>query len=54
MVADGVATAVMSLGEKKGLKFAKDNDFAVVMFIKTNDNKIINVVSPKAKKLIEQ
>ncbi|MBR5598771.1 MAG: FAD:protein FMN transferase [Alphaproteobacteria bacterium] len=54
MIADGLATAIMSMGEKEGLEFAEFNDLAVFMFVKTEDNKIKNIVSNKAKKLIEQ
>ena len=54
MIADGIATAIMSLGKEKGLDFAKNNDIAVIMFVKTEDGKIENIVSPRAKRLIEQ
>ena len=54
MTADGLATAIMSMGEEKGLKFANNNNLAVIMFVKTEDDKIKNIVSQKAKKLIEQ
>lgn len=54
MFADGIATAIMSLGEEKGLALAKNNDLAIIMFVKTENNQIINIVSPKAKKLIEK
>ena len=54
MTADGLATAIMSMGEEKGLKFANNNNLAVIMFVKTEDNKIKNIVSQKAEKLIEQ
>ena len=54
MIADGLATAIMSMGEEKGLKFANNNNLAVIMFVKTEDDKIKNIVSQKAKKLIEQ
>ncbi|MBQ8784936.1 MAG: FAD:protein FMN transferase [Alphaproteobacteria bacterium] len=54
MIADGLATAIMSMGEEKGLNFANNNKLAVIMFVKTEDNQIKNIVSQKAQKLIGQ
>lgn len=52
MKADGYATALMSMGEKKGLTFANKNQLAVILFIKDGNNHIKTLYSKAAQKLI--
>ena len=54
MIADAEATAIMSMGEKKALQYANDNDIAVIMFIRKTDGSLDVVVSKKAEKLINK
>lgn len=37
MTADGLSTAIMVMGPEQGLTFAKENDLAVMMIVKTED-----------------
>lgn len=52
MEADAVATAVMSMGESKALKFANDNNLSVIMFVKDRNDNMKTLVSNRAKKII--
>lgn len=52
MTADGLATAIMSMGEKKADNFIRGNKLAVIMFVKDEDGKISPIVSSEAQKLI--
>lgn len=52
MDADAIATAVMSMGENKALKFANDNNIAVIMFVRDGEDNMQTILSEKAKKLI--
>jgi len=54
MTADGLATAIMSMGEKKADDFVRRNRLAVVMFVKDENGKISSIVSPAAEKFILQ
>ena len=46
--ADGLATAIMSMGEKKASAFIKQNNLPVVMFTKDENGKLESWVSPAA------
>lgn len=52
MEADAVATAVMSMGEKKALKFANDNQLAIIMFVRDKEDNLQTIISEKAKKIV--
>lgn len=52
MDADAIATAIMSMGENKALKFANDNNLAVIMFIRDGEENIQTILSTKAKKIV--
>ena len=52
MNADALATAAMSMGETKALKFAADNNLALVMFVRQEDGSLKTLVSDKAKKIL--
>lgn len=52
MDADAIATSIMSMGEKKALKFANDNKIAVIMFVRDGDENMQTILSEKAKKLV--
>ncbi|MBE6452071.1 MAG: FAD:protein FMN transferase [Alphaproteobacteria bacterium] len=52
MEADAYATAIMSMGEDKGLQFANDNLLAVILFIHTQKDKFKTVLSSQAKKIL--
>lgn len=52
MKADAYATALMSMGEKKGLNFADKNDLAAILFVKDKNGKITVLFSKQAQKLI--
>ncbi len=52
MSADAYATALMAMGENKALNFANNNNLAVILFVRDNDNNIKSMVSNEAKKLI--
>lgn len=54
MTADGLATAIMSMGEKKAGDFIRRNRLAVVMFVKDENGKISPIISPAAEKIILQ
>lgn len=54
MVADAMATAFMAWGDKKALKYANDNDVAIVMFVKGPDDDLKVITSKKADKLIKR
>ncbi len=51
MIADGIATAIMSMGEKKAADFIRRHNLAVIMFIKDNNGEITSTVSDAARKL---
>lgn len=50
--ADAMATAIMSMGDKKGLTFANNYNIPVIMFIRSDDGFQI-MLSKKAQKMIE-
>lgn len=52
MEADAYATALMSMGETKGLKFADKNNLAVILFIKDGNGQINSLYSKQAQELI--
>lgn len=52
MHADALATAIMAMGEKKGLAFANNNKLAVVLFVREDDNTFKALLSAEAKKLL--
>lgn len=52
MAADAYATALMAMGENKALNFANNNNLAVILFVRDNDNNIKTMVSNEAKKII--
>lgn len=54
MNADGLATAIMSMGEKKSENFIRNNKLAVVMFVKDENGTISPIISDAAQKLIKQ
>lgn len=54
MHADAMATAIMAMGEKKGLAFANNNNLAAVLFVREGDNQFKALISKNAKKLLEQ
>ena len=54
MHADALATAIMAMGEKKGLAFANNNNLAAVLFVREGDNQFKALISKKAEKLLEQ
>ncbi len=51
MRADAMATAIMSMGEKKSYNFIKQNNLPVVLFIKDESGNLQSWVSDAAKKL---
>lgn len=53
MVADAYATALMSMGEEKGLRFANRNKLAAILFVRDSNNNIVALVSNEAKKLLD-
>lgn len=53
MTADGLATAIMVMGEKEGLNFANRNKIPAVFFVRTDNNDYEMIVSQSAKKLLE-
>lgn len=52
MEADALATAAMAMGEEKALQFANDNNLALVMFVRQNDESLKTLISTNAKKII--
>ena len=52
--ADAYATAIMSMGEEKGLKFANDYKLPVIMYIRTDDGDLRSIITEEAKKYIEE
>jgi len=52
MHADALATAIMAMGEKKGLAFANKNNLAVVLFVREENNTFKPLFSNEAKKLL--
>ncbi len=51
MTADGLATAIMSMGEQKASEFIRSNNLAVIMFVKDDKQNITPIISEAAKKL---
>ena len=51
MLADGLATAIMSMGEKKARDFIRNNNLATVMFVRDENKNITPIVSEAAAKL---
>ncbi len=49
MKADAYATALMSMGEEKGMKFADKNGIAAILFIKNKNGNITVLFSKQAK-----
>ncbi len=54
MYADALATAIMAMGEKKGLTFANNNNLAAILFVRDGDNQFKAILSKNAKKLLER
>lgn len=52
--ADALATAIMAMGEKQGLKFANDNKLFVILFIREDGNNFKALLSNKAQKELEE
>ena len=50
--ADALATAIMSMGDKKGLTFANNYNIPVIMFVRTEDG-FQTLLSNKAQKMLE-
>lgn len=53
MDADAYATAIMSMGEKKGLTFANNYNLAVIMFVHTNNDGFETIISKAGNKFIK-
>ena len=53
MHADALATAIMAMGERKGLNFANENNLAVVLFVREDNNAFRALLSDEAQKLLE-
>ena len=51
MNADGLATAIMSMGEKKAIDFIKDKNLAAVLFVRDEKGDIYPIISAKASKM---
>ena len=54
MIADGLATAMMVMGETKALNFANRNNIAAIFFVRDEDGNPISLLSKKAKNLLEK
>lgn len=54
MMADGLATAIMVMGEEDGLKFANRNNIPAVFFVRTDNNGYEMLVSQSAEKLLKK
>ena len=54
MNADAYATAIMSLGEDEGLKFAKQYKLPIIMFVRTDDGGLETIITPEAKPYLEK
>lgn len=52
MMADGLATAIMTMGAKEGLAFANRNKIPTILFVRNPDDSFKMIVSNDAKKLI--
>ena len=53
MHADALATAIMAMGERKGPNFANENNLAVVLFVREDNNAFRALLSDEAQKLLE-
>ena len=51
MMADAYATAIMAMGEVKGLEFANNHNISAILFLRNNNDKIKIIFSDKANKL---
>ena len=51
MTADGLATAIMSMGERKADEIIRRYNLAVIMFVKDENGTLSPIISPAAKKL---
>lgn len=51
MMADGLATAIIAMGEEKAKGFIAQNNLAAVMFVKDEDKNIVPIISDAAQKL---
>lgn len=54
MNADAYATAIMSLGEDEGLKFAKQYNLPIIMFVRTDDGGLKTIITPEAEPYLEK
>ncbi len=54
MTADGLATAIMSMGESKAANFISSNKLAVIMFVKDENGSISPIISDAAQKFLKQ
>ena len=54
MTADGLATAVMAMGEDKGMKFINKNNLPAVLFTRNDDGGYDMLVSNAAQKYLEE
>ena len=52
MVADGLATALMVMGEKAAVNFANRNNVAVILFVRDEEGNPLAILSKKAKRLL--
>lgn len=52
MNADGYATALMSMGENDGLKFANQHNLAVILMVKDSNDHITSIYSKQANHLM--
>lgn len=52
MDADALATAAMAMGEEKALAFANNNNLAMIMFVRQDNDELKALISEKAKKLL--
>ena len=50
-MADGLATAIMAMGEEKAKGFIAQNNLATVMFVKDENKNIVPIISDAAQKL---
>ena len=54
MTADGLATAIMSMGESKAANFISSNKLAVIMFVKDENGSISPIISDAAQEFLKQ
>ncbi len=52
MIADGMTTAMMAMGEKAALDYANRYNVAAVLFVRGEDNTVKPLLSERAKRLV--